>query len=302
MFRYLERSENTARLVEAGHRIALTRPSDPDDEWTSILSTTGSQEAFDQRHDDLTSAAAIDFMLRDRSNPLSVMASVEAARTNARNVRNALTREVWEATNECWMNVSAALAKPIGPGELPQVLALIRWQNSLVRGAMHGTTMRSDRYDFANIGMMIERASNTARILDVKYYVLLPAAMPVGSRLDNVQWETILRSVSAHRSFHWTYPGDTKPREIADFLILDRRMPRSLSFCYAKIVKSCGYLAARYEHTPPSHQLAADLRSDTTTGDIDAVFERGLHEYLRSCIAATNTLAQQLEADYRFTA
>ena len=141
------------------------------------------------------------------------------------------TREVWEAVNESWIVLKDVLARPIRETELPEVLGIIRKQSSLVRGATVGTMLRNDIYNFARIGTFVERSDNIARILDVKYYVLLPSVTLVGSTLDNVQWETILRSASAERAFRWLHGGEARASTIADFLILDRRMPRSLLYC-----------------------------------------------------------------------
>ena len=300
MFRYLERSENTARLVEAGLRIALTRSAEAEGEWASLVDTAGNRELFHERHDRFDAANVIDFLLRDRGNPSSVIAVIEAARTNARMVRTALTREVWEATNECWMQLRDALRRPVRARELPAVLALIRERSALVRGALHGTMLRNDIYDFARLGTFVERADSTARILDVKYYVLLPTVRHVGSSLDNVQWETILRSVSAHRAFYWLHGGDASPIAIADFLIHDRRLPRSLAFCYAKILDNLGYLADDYGQETASHTVAQHIRANVAEQSIDAIFESGLHEFLKTFIRDNNVLGAQIERDFRF--
>jgi uncharacterized alpha-E superfamily protein len=302
MFRHLERSENTARLIEAGMRIALTRSSDAEAEWKSVITTAGQRSAYLERHDRFEAATVVDFLLRDMSNPSSVRSVVGAARSNGREVRTALTREVWEATNDAWMTVRDALARPVAQRELPKVLGMIRQESAIVRGALHGTMLRNDRYDFARLGTFIERADNTARILDVKYYVLLPSASYVGTSLDNVQWETILRSVSAQRAYRWQSGGETSPKGIANFLILDPQMPRSLAFCYSKIDDNLGYLAASYGERHRAHELSNELRDRMSNQTIDSIFENGLHEFLRDCIHANNALGQNIEHDYRFTA
>ncbi|MGI9509497.1 MAG: alpha-E domain-containing protein, partial [Geminicoccaceae bacterium] len=295
MFRYLERSENIARLAEAGFHIALTRSAAAEAEWSSIVTTAGVRNAFLAEHERFDAAAVINFLLRDRNNPSSVMAVIEMARTNARAVRTALTQEVWEATNECWMTLKSALARTVRERDLPAVLALIRQQNALVRGAVQGTMLRNDIYDFSRLGTFLERADNTARILDVKYYVLLPSISYVGSSLDNVQWETILRSVSAHRSYHWINEGNLNPKGIAQFLILDRSMPRSLVFCYTKIVDSLGYIASDYRTRHECHEQAERLRARLHEHSIDMIFEHGLHEFIETFIQANNQLGGQIE-------
>jgi len=300
MFRYLERSENVARLVDAGHRIALTRSTAADDEWASILATAGARVAFDERHERTDAASVIDFLLRDRANPSSVLSCIESARNNARLVRTALTREVWEAINEGWMTLKQLLVRPVRERELPAVLETIGQQGALVMGSMHGTMLRNDIYDFIRVGTFLERADNTARILDVKYHVLLPSAFQVGSSLDNVQWETVLRSVSADRSYRWLTGGEISPSGIADFLILDRRMPRSLAFCYSRIVDNLSCLAEEYGQRSPSHDQAEAVRRRLDGQSIRVIFETGLHEFIEQFIRDNNALGRQIETDYRF--
>lgn len=300
MFRYLERCENTARLLDSGFRIALTRSKDSEKEWESVLQTASAKALFDSIHDEYTSKNVIDFLLRDKSNASSVVSSIETSRNNARMVRTALTREAWEAVNECWMKLKTLLSKPVAERELPEILSAIRQQTGLVRGAMHGTMLRNDIYDFARLGTFVERAESTARILDVKYYVLLPSVSLVGSHLDNVQWETILRSVSANRSFKWLTQGNITPKGIAEFLVLDQRMPRSLAFCYEKITDNLGYLSKQYELDFASMEKARDVLNRMESKNIDQIFEFGLHEFLVEFLQANNALSVQIEADFRF--
>lgn len=300
MFRLLERSENTARLVEAGFRIALTRSSDPASEWRSVVTTAGVRSGFDARYDSYTAANVVDYLLRDTTNPSSVMSSVEKARTNARTVRTALTTEVWEAVNESWMALKDVLKKPVKETELPAVLGEIRRHAALVRGAMHGTMLRNDAYDFGQIGTALERADNTARIIDVKYFTLLPSSSFVGSALDNVQWETILRSVSAHRSFRWLSNDDMSPANIAEFLILDSRFPRSLAFCSRIMAESLDFIAKDYGTRRPCHDLIDQHRDRLRQQTIATIFDHGLHKFITEFISENNAIGQKIEQDYRF--
>ena len=231
MARYLERSENNARLIDAGFRIALTRSSTAAAEWKSVLVTAGVNQAFKAAHGDYSSARVIDFLLRDPANPSSILSVIRQARDNARTARTALTRETWEAVNTSWMTLVALLKRQVREDDLPDVLTTIRQQSAQVRGALNGTMLRNDGYHFALLGTYLERADNTARILDVKYYLLLPSVAHIGTSIDNVQWETILRSVSAHRAYRWLYGAEISALKIAEFLILDRQTPRSLACC-----------------------------------------------------------------------
>jgi uncharacterized alpha-E superfamily protein len=300
MFRYLERSENMARLVDAGFRIALTRSAHADDEWASIIDAASARQAFLAAGGRFEAQSVINFLLRDPSNPSSVISVTEGARNNARLVRTALTREVWEAVNETWITLRELLARPVRETELPGVLATIRKQSSLVRGATVGTMLRNDIYNFARIGTFIERADNIARILDVKYYVLLPSVTFVGSTLDNVQWETILRAASAERAYRWLYGGEVRASTIAHFLILDRRMPRSLHCCLSKTASNLDHLCADYGIQAPSLETARALRDEMQGRTIEGIIDGGLHEFLSGFIQTNNALAGQIERDFRF--
>lgn len=301
MFRYLERSEHMARLLDAGLRIALTRTSaSAEDEWRSIVISSGADEEFESRHDSYESQNVIDFMLRDKQYAGSVISMIGNARSNARLVRTALTREVWEATNECWMSLRDRMARPIRERDLPELLGEIRRQSALVRGALHGTMLRNDIYNFARLGTFLERADSTARILDVKYYVLLPSVHFVGSSLDNLQWDNILRSVSGQRAFRWLNSGDPDTKSIADFLLFDKRFPRSLRFCQTRMLENLQHLADDYGVRHNCHEIVERMDRRLKNESIDSVFDFGLHEFITEQVQLYHLLAAQIEKDYRF--
>ena len=301
MYRYLERAENTARLLAAGQRMTLTRGKDmATQEWKSILTTLGLRQSYEAHHDDYDGAQVCDFVLRSKHNPENVMAMVESARTNARACRSALTAEVWEAVNEGWMTLRDLLARPVRESNLNTSLAAIRRESTLARGATHGSMLRNETYSFARLGTFLERADNTARILDVKYYLLLPSISQVGSTLDIKQWETILRSVSALRSYTWLHGATVNPRDIAQFLILHQQMPRSLAFCYNKICDNLGYLEKNYDNRTEACEMAEAIRKDYLGQSMDAIFEDGLHEFIEGFLRANGNLAKQISSDYSF--
>lgn len=302
LFRYLERAENTARLVEAGRRMALTRDSrDAHDEWRSVVITLGLQAGYESKFgEDYTGPQVCNFVLRDRDNPGNVLAMIEQARTNARAVRTGITREVWEAINESWMTLRDLLARPVTEMRLGDVLDAIRRRSTQVRGAMDGTMLRNDIYNFARIGTFIERADNTARILDVKYYVLLPSLAHVGSSLDNVQWENVLRSVAGERAYRWLNAGRMDARGIAEFLILDGRFPRSLAFCYAELGGNLARLARDYGAEVEAHALLREAEGKLRAHTIETVFEQGLHQFIGEFIGCNTSLAHAIARDYRF--
>ncbi|MCC6482888.1 MAG: alpha-E domain-containing protein [Sphingobium sp.] len=300
MFRYLERSENLARLVEAGLRMSLTRGETAVQEWRSVLATVDMRDAFEATEQAYDPLHVVNFLLRGRTHGGSVLSMLEAARDNARRARTAITREVWEATNECFINIRSALARPLREADLPQVLGMIRQHSALVRGALHGTMLRNDIYNFARLGTFVERADNTARIIDVKYYLLLPSLSHVGSTLDTSQWDMLLRSLSAQRSYRWLNPNETKPIDIARFLIFDGRFPRSVLFCALKISENLKWLAFDYAEEKPVHAYAAKMADDLQKLTIEQIFESGLHEFLQTFMRSIAAIANLIEKDYRF--
>lgn len=300
MFRYIERAENIARLLDAGLRMSLTHSSGEQGDWDGVLQSAGMHSAYSETHDEVTSSEAVDFMLRGKNNSSSIMNCIDSARSNGRMVRTALTRECWEATNEFWIDMKQLLARKVRQQDLPSVIGSIKQRAGLVRGAFHGTTLRNEGYNFARMGTFIERADNTARILDVKYYVLLPSLSHIGSSLDNIQWESILRSVSAYRAFGWAYDGEISPTHIADFLVLNGQMPRSLAYCYEKLCSNLGYLAKQYGDETAAHKTAAATLKSLHKGSIEDIMEQGLHEFIEEFIRQNNQLGLEISEGYRF--
>ncbi|QUJ76406.1 alpha-E domain-containing protein [Sulfitobacter albidus] len=300
MFRGLERAEHTARLIDAGFRIALTRSTDPASDWRSVIATSAQQAAFEAKYDAYTSRTVSNFLLRDLDNPSSVLSVIKAARDNARMVRTALTSEVWVAVNETWMVLTEMLKDSLTEAELPLILDTIRQQSGLVRGALYGTMLRNDVYNFCRLGTFIERADSTARLIDVKYHALLPSHASVGSRLDNVQWEMILRSVSAHRSFRHAVEDDFNAANIAEFLILDERFPRSLAFCAQRINENLTLLHKAYGDDSACLTAAQAFQARIDGNTISDIFEQGLHEYVSQSIIDLAAIGMQIEQQYRF--
>ncbi|MEL6376871.1 MAG: alpha-E domain-containing protein [Pseudomonadota bacterium] len=300
MYRYLERAENTARLIETGERIAITRLEDRDEEWNSVLQSGGVLDAYFQVNETVSKDAAINWMLRSKDNPSSVLCCIETARHNARLVRTAITGEVWEATNAAYMDARSLLTRRVNERDLPKVLRSLRQGTALVRGMTHGTMMRNEVYDFARIGTFLERADNTARILDVKYYVLLPSAGSVGSSIDNVQWESILRSLSARGGFRMEYGHGAGPKEITQYLVLDKRMPRSLAFCASKLCDNLRYLHGGQRKQLPSFKQVNLLEQKYLKHDIEAIFDFGLHEFVQEILDQLRQISTQVEIDFRF--
>jgi len=301
MFRYLERAENTARLLEAGFRMALTRGVEAgNEEWRSVIVTLGMQRAYEAVHSEYNGTQVCNFVLRDRENSENVLAMIEGARSNARAARTSITAEVWESVNEAWMMLRDTLQRPVREANLGTVLSAIRREATHVRGATYGSMLRNEIYHFSRSGTFLERADNTARILDVKYYLLLPSLAYVGSSLDSGQWDNVLRSLSAERAYRWLNAGRMDPRGIAEFLILDRRFPRSLAFCYDALKGNLGDLAELHGGRGECHALMREAGRRLNEATIDSILETGLHQFLLGFIADNQAIAAAIASDYRF--
>lgn len=301
MYRYLERAENTARLLEAGGRMALTRGADAaKDEWKSVIVTLGLRDAYEAVYDEYNGALVCNFVLRDPENSLSVMQMVENARNNARASRTSITAEVWEGVNEGWMTLKAALKRPVRDATLGEVLLQIRREATLVRGATYGSMYRNEIYHFARAGTFLERADNTARILDVKYYLLLPSYSYVGSTLDTGQWDNVLRSLSGRRAHRSINAGKMDARGIAELLILDHRFPRSFPFCYDALTGNLEALEQMHGIESQSNILMREAKAKLEKATIDTIFDTGLHEFLVAFIIGNQAIATAIAEDYRF--
>jgi uncharacterized alpha-E superfamily protein len=300
--RYVERAENMARLIEVGYRIVLL-PREGEgyhEEWRSTLESAGCLDGYLARHGALETPKVIDYMLFDTENGSSIASCLAAARRNGRAQRTAMTREMWESLNSSWLEFSAIKPHSVTSNSLPELLDWVRARSALYRGALLNTILRNDTYYFSQAGTFIERADSTSRLLDVKYYHLLPSSEVIGGETDNFQWLSMLRSVSAHRSYKWVYKESYTPLHIADFLILNRQMPRSLRSCYDELTEVLRDLGAYYGARHACHATADSTRDLLLEADIAKIFKTGLHEFVQDIIARNNRLGSQIAADYHF--
>lgn len=303
MFRYLERAENTARLLEAALRMALTRDVvTAEAEWRSVIGTLGLTQAYKATHESYDGISVWNFVLRGPSNPGNVRAMFGAVRSNARAARINISSDVWEAVNENWMRLDKLLARPVGQGAVGEVLAAIRRAGTQVHGAFDGSILRDEGYHFSRAGTFIERADSSARILDMKYFLLLPSLSYVGSSLDTGQWEQVLRSVAGARAYAWLNAGQIEARGIVEFVVLDERFPRSLAFCRGALRDCLGALARSHGGEGRSVALMRDADARISHLTVDQIFDQGLHEFLVDFLARNNAIAQAIAEDYRFHA
>ena len=300
--RYMERVETMARLLEVGYRISLMPSAGQGhrNEWESILAAAGDLEAYQDRYKDVKQVNIENFLFFNLDNPSSVASCIAQARDNARIVRTALTREVWDALNGAFQEMKELTTHRRSRSDLPSLCDWAKKQSALVRGAIESTQLQQDGYDFLNLGYYIERADNTARLMDMKYHVLLPSTDMVGGSLDNFQWTTLLRSLSAFRSFHWAYGGDYHQSKIAHFLILNVANPRSLLHCVDNYNYHLNRLARAYGQSTPAQKDSRNLMSRLSEESIDDIIQDGLHEFLTDFIAENGRIGVSVADSYLF--
>jgi uncharacterized alpha-E superfamily protein len=302
MGRYLERADFTARLIEATQRLAALPSSygGAGNAWESALAATWMTRAHKERGLALDERQVSDFLTLDPGNPSSIRSCLEAARANARSVRTALTEEAWEAINTAWIEVTRYGTTLETREALGTLLDLVKQAVSAYEGAAQRTMLRGDAFWFVNLGSAIERADNSARLLDVKYHLLLPRGEAVGGSLDYFQWTTILRTVSAMTAYRWVYRDSVKPWLVADLLILNRQIPRSLASCYDEVLRHLDLLASVTGKRGPAHRLASAGHARLAQTNIDRIFADGMHEFLTKFIADNNKVSEAIAEQYLF--
>lgn len=298
--RYIERAETAARALEVGARIALLPNVGAGyrSEWDALLRASGSADGFARRYGDPVQRNIESHFFFDRDNPSSVVSCITQARENGRIVRTALTTQVWDALNTAFQELRQLEREPRSDLSLAKLTDWTMRTSALLRGTIEATLLRNDGHDFLNLGFNLERADSTARLLDVKYYVLLPKADFVGSGLDNYQWTTLLRAMSAHRAFHWAYGGEVTAAKIADFLILNDQSPRALITCTSCLTNHLDRLAKRYGRKGPAQDLAHALHDSLLATTVDDIFDEGMHEFLSRFITEIARIGQTIHDSY----
>ncbi len=302
--RYIERADSLARLLEVGYRISLIPNTERGytNEWESILETSGIKNEYLKKYKTISKEKIIFFILFDPENSSSVKNCIKTARENIRMVRTAVTLEVWNAVNSSYHELDKNLkdTKNILK-ELPEIIEWIKKQVNLIRGTILNTQLINDGYDFLILGTYFERADFTARIINVKYFILLPSINYVGGDIDNFQWSLMLRSISSFRAFKWAYGGqEITYTKIIDFLILNMTCPRSLIFSIEKINHHLGRLSKFYKQTSTSNKKMALMYKKIKNLNANKITEIGLHEFLKSFIEEINFVYKKFEQKYFF--
>ena len=304
MSRYTERAENTARMLDVNYQTSLLPQSADMAEqgWRGLLSISELTGSYSKKHAEVSAHSVMDFMVSDETNPSSIVACLHAARENARAVRGALTTEVWETQNQTWLEFNRMLAGGAFERDPATFFEWVKFRSHLSRGVTVGTMLQDEALHFLRIGTFLERADNTARLLDVKFQALAggdyfgPGTAKEGLEVDFYHWSAILRSVSGFEIYRKVYRNVIRPEKVAELLILRPDMPRSLAACMNDVVHNLEMVAN--EQSGETLRRAGRLRSDLQYGRIDEILATGLHAYLTEFLDRVNDLGVGISRDF----
>jgi uncharacterized alpha-E superfamily protein len=307
MARYMERAENTARMLDVSYQTSLQPQSAQEAEqgWRAPLSISELLPAYQARHGDIDARRVREFIAADETNPSSILNCLRAARENARAVRGALTTEVWETTNQTWLEFRRLLADGLLVNDPSALFEWVKFRSHLSRGVTVGTMLQDEAFHFIRIGSFLERADNTARLMDVKFYTADEAeqaqAQQQGeakrdSASDFYYWSAILRSVSAFEIYRKVYSNVIQPEKVAELLILRPDMPRSLTHCMSRLVSNLKRVAN--PQSAETLRRAGRMEAELAFGSIDEIIATGLHTFLDDFLAKVGALGFGISRDF----
>ena len=302
MARHIERAENTARLLDVTYRTSLLpyEMKEPGlswaEPWAVPLVASGLATAYYERQSSVSADTVLRYMILDSTNPSSIFCCLRAARESARSVRGAITSEMYEDLNSAWLDMRGYDYERIEAGGFSDFCDWVKMRSHLFRGVTFGTMLRDEAYHFIRLGTHIERADNTARILDVKYHTLLPSAADVGGAVDYYQWSALLRSVSSFESYRKIYSDVITPRRVAELLILREDMPRSLHSCVNFIHDTLQVLCD--DSSREIERVAGELHAKLRYGRTDEIIKLGLHEYLLDFLDSISALGAEINTHF----
>jgi len=301
MSRHIERAENTARMLDVTYRMSLLPYRTHDQAWAEPwalpLIITGLATAYYERFPGaLSSDRVLCFMVLDLTNPSSIYSCIQSARESARTMRGVITAEMYEDINGLWLEIKDRTDESIFDQGVSEFFDWVKMRSHQFRGVTFGTMLRDEAYQFMRLGTFMERADNTARILDVKYHTLLPSVTDVGGAVDYYQWGALLRSVSAFDSYRKVYRDIITPMRVAELLILREDMPRSLHACTKEIYDILRGLCDASSREP--ERLAGELNAQLRYGRTEQIIALGLHEYLMGVLAKLSALNEEINKHF----
>ncbi|WP_035818820.1 alpha-E domain-containing protein [Janthinobacterium sp. NFX145] len=297
MARYTERAENTARMLDVNMQTSMLPQSEQDAEqgWRATLGISELQSAYDHKYGRFHTRDVLDFMVRDPNNPSSILACLTGARENARAVRGTLTTEVWEIQNATWLDMQKRLKSNLLETDPSQFFEWVKYRSHLSRGVTLGTMLKDEAIHFIRLGTFLERADNTARILDVKFHGARDTSKDITQR-DFYYWAALLRSVSGFEIYRKVYRDVITPARVAELLMLRGDMPRSLLACMDDVVENLKHI--RNDVSADTERFAGKLHAELKFGHIDDIMKTGLHLTLTEFLENINDLGNRVSRDF----
>lgn len=294
MSRYVERAENVARFVDVNLNLALDFP-EAEEQWAPLIATTGDNDIFLKRYGEYTRDNVIEFLTFDRESPNSIISCLALARENARSVREIISSEMWEQVNAAYLMVMEAARSRMALEASHDFFTAVKQASHLFVGITYLTMAHNEAWHFCRLGRLLERADKTSRILDVKYFLLLPHPTDVGSTLDALHWGALLRSASAFEMYRKRY-GAIQPAKVVEYLLLDRRFPRSIRYCLSKGERSLHAItgAPMGTWTNSAERELGRLNAELSYADTNEIIARGLHEYIDDLQRHLNNVGQHV--------
>jgi uncharacterized alpha-E superfamily protein len=302
MSRYTERAENTARMLDVNYQTSLLPQSAAVAQvgWQGLLSISELLPMYGAKHGEIEPQKVMEFMVKDESNPSSIVSCLKNARENARAVRGSLTTEAWETQNQTWLEVGRMLRAGEFERDPGQFFEWVKFRSHLSRGVTVGTMLMDEALHFMRLGTFLERADNTARLVDVKFHAVqsdfFGAASEKDQEYDFYHWSAILRSVSGFEIYRKVYRDVIKPERVADLLILRPDMPRSLHASLNEVVSNLAMVAN--DQSSETQRRAGKLRADLQYGHIDEILSTGLHAFLTQFLDRVNELGARISRDF----
>ncbi len=298
MARYIERAENVARFIGVNLHLQLDLPQEFAHQWQPLIDTSGDSTLFLENYGIPTRENVIKFLTLDPANPNSIYSSLRAARENARSIRETISSEMWEQINDIYLQILSQQTMPEAE-HLLEMLRSVRIAGHLFQGLTDATMSHNEAWHFLRLGRTLERADKTSRILDVKYFILLPSIGTVGTPYDDLHWAAVLKSVSGFEMYRKKH-GQISPRDIVAFLIMDREFPRAIHHCMQisdeslHAITGTPFGSFRYK----SEQMLGRLRAQLNFTTVDQVLREGLHEFIDRLQESINDIGNSLHADF----
>lgn len=295
--RYVERAENVARFVDVNNRLALELPQESEANWGALVTTSGDDADFAARYGEANRPNVIYFLTFDLQNPNSILSCLSHARENGRSIREVISTEMLERVNRTYLFIQRMANTPLERIDTQSFFQDIRMECHLFCGVMDATMSHGEPWHFGRMGRFLERADKTARLLDVKYYILLPAVEDIGSPIDDLQWDAVLRSASALEMYRKKYHGPVTPRNVVEFLVLAREFPRSVRYGIARAEQS---LQAITDSPPGTFVNEAEkrmgkLNAELEFTDVKDILDLGLHEFIQNTQTRINHIGEGVQ-------